>query len=163
MFFSSQRVLHNKKRPTKRALDGWDSAPFSGIFHTRTESCSRSFIHARPPASNANRWALRGKPNARANANANPQFVKRGKITVMENETNTNNEFNIENCRAENVVKSWVDCLSLEQASFCGFSVKDGNGYSCEHPRRFAIVEMTRKLQDKSISPSNVLWLDNQE
>ena len=43
--------------PTQRALDGWDSAPFSGFFYTRTESCSRSFIHARPPASNANRWA----------------------------------------------------------------------------------------------------------
>ena len=64
-------------RPTKRALDGWgcqapmrfvwamlaggslaQSAAFSSIFHAQTESCSRSFIHARPPASNANRWAL---------------------------------------------------------------------------------------------------------
>jgi len=44
-----------KGSPTKRALDGWDSAPFSGFFYTRTESCFRSFIYARPPASNANR------------------------------------------------------------------------------------------------------------
>jgi hypothetical protein len=43
---------------TMRALDGWDSAPSSSFIYTRTESCSRSFIHARPPASNANRWAL---------------------------------------------------------------------------------------------------------
>ncbi len=89
--------------------------------------------------------------------------MKHGKITVMENETNTSNEFNIENCRAENIVKSWVDCLSLEQASFCGFSVKSGNGYSCEHPRRFKIVEITKKLQDKSISSPNVLWFENEE
>ena len=53
-------------QPTKRALDGWDNigdsrlrcgrcslearspdAAFSGFFYTRTESCSRSFIHAR--------------------------------------------------------------------------------------------------------------------
>ncbi len=47
----------NQQRPTKRALDGWDSAAFSGFFYTRTESCSWSFIYARPPASNANRWA----------------------------------------------------------------------------------------------------------
>jgi hypothetical protein len=43
---------------TKRALDGWDSAAFSSIFHAQAESCSRSFFHARPPASNAGRWAL---------------------------------------------------------------------------------------------------------
>jgi len=48
----------SKGLPTKRALDGWDSAAFSGIFYAQTESCSWSFIHARPPASNANRWAV---------------------------------------------------------------------------------------------------------
>jgi hypothetical protein len=32
-------------------LDGWDSAPFSGFIYTQAESCSRSFVHARPPAS----------------------------------------------------------------------------------------------------------------
>jgi len=42
----SQRVLHNKKRPTKRALDGWDSAPFLGFIFAQAESCSRSFVHA---------------------------------------------------------------------------------------------------------------------
>jgi MFS-type transporter involved in bile tolerance (Atg22 family) len=53
-------MLHFRQcRRTKHALDGWDSAAFSGIFLARTESCSRSFIHARPPASNANRWATR--------------------------------------------------------------------------------------------------------
>jgi len=50
------KALHQQRRPTKRALDGWDSAAFSSIFHAQTESCSRSFVHARPPASNANRW-----------------------------------------------------------------------------------------------------------
>ena len=38
-------------RLTKHALGVWDSAAFSGFFHTRTESYSQSFIHARPPAS----------------------------------------------------------------------------------------------------------------
>ena len=52
----------NQQRPTKRALDGWDSAAFSGFFYTRTESCSWSFIYARPPASNANRWAFQEHP-----------------------------------------------------------------------------------------------------
>ena len=42
------RFLQNKNGLTKRALDGWDSAAFSGFFYTRTESCSQSFIHARP-------------------------------------------------------------------------------------------------------------------
>ena len=36
------------RRLTKRALDGWDSAEFSGFFYTQTESCSQSFI-VRPP------------------------------------------------------------------------------------------------------------------
>jgi hypothetical protein len=45
-------------RPTQRALDGWDSAAFLGFIYAQAESCSRSFVHARPPASNAHRWAL---------------------------------------------------------------------------------------------------------
>ena len=48
-------VITGKNGLTQRALDGWDSAPFSGFIYTRTESCSRSFIYARPPASNASR------------------------------------------------------------------------------------------------------------
>jgi hypothetical protein len=52
-----------KNCPTKRALDGWDSAAFSGFIYARTESCSRSFVHARPPASNASRWAFVIKAN----------------------------------------------------------------------------------------------------
>ena len=51
------RSLKAKSHLTKRALDGWDSAPLSGFIYTQAESCSRSFVHARPPASNANRWA----------------------------------------------------------------------------------------------------------
>ena len=47
-----------QKRPTKRAVDGGDSAAFSGFFYTRTESWSWSFIYARPTATNANRWAV---------------------------------------------------------------------------------------------------------
>ncbi|MFN8382861.1 MAG: hypothetical protein U0V02_13010 [Anaerolineales bacterium] len=50
-----KRVFQIKSVPTKRALDGWDSAAFSGFIYTRTESCSQSFIYTRPPASNANR------------------------------------------------------------------------------------------------------------
>jgi len=49
--------MKDKHGLTKRALDGWDSAAFSGFFYTQAESCSHSFIHARPPASNAHRWA----------------------------------------------------------------------------------------------------------
>jgi hypothetical protein len=48
-------VLSCQNSPTKRALDGWDSAAFSGFIYTQAESCSRSFVHTRPPASNANR------------------------------------------------------------------------------------------------------------
>jgi hypothetical protein len=46
-----------KSRRTKRVADGGDSAAFSGFFYTQAESCSRSFIHARPTAANAHRWA----------------------------------------------------------------------------------------------------------
>jgi hypothetical protein len=48
-------------RPTKRAADGGDSAAFSGFFYAQAESCSRSFIHARPTAANANRWVAAQK------------------------------------------------------------------------------------------------------
>jgi hypothetical protein len=51
------KKIDKNRCPTKRALDGWDSAPFSDFIYARTESCSRSFVHARPPESNANRWA----------------------------------------------------------------------------------------------------------
>ncbi len=59
--FINHRLGKQAGCPTKRALDGWDSAAFSGFIYTRTESCSQSFIHARPPASNANRWAAKSK------------------------------------------------------------------------------------------------------
>ena len=55
------KIERQKNCPTKRALDGWDSAAFSGFIYARTESCSQSFIYARPPASNANRWAVNEK------------------------------------------------------------------------------------------------------
>jgi hypothetical protein len=44
--------------PTKRAADWWDSAAFSSIFLASGFSCSWSFISSRPPAANANRWAV---------------------------------------------------------------------------------------------------------
>ena len=43
---------------TQRALDGWDSAALLSFIYTQAESCSRSFVHARPLAANANRWAF---------------------------------------------------------------------------------------------------------
>ena len=89
--------------------------------------------------------------------------TKRRKITVMENESHAGKSFKIENCRAENTIKDWVDCLSPEQASICGFSVSCGNGFSCEHPRRFGLVEITKKLKGKLVSLPNVLQSDNQE
>ncbi len=80
----------------------------------------------------------------------------------MENESHAGKSFNIENCRAENSIKDWVDCLSPEQACVCGFSVSFGTGYSCEHPRRFKFVEITEKLRSKLVSPPNVLQSDSQ-
>jgi hypothetical protein len=51
------KLASKERHLTKRALDGWDSVAFSGFIYTQAESCSRSFIYVRPPASNANRWA----------------------------------------------------------------------------------------------------------
>jgi hypothetical protein len=79
------------------------------------------------------------------------------KRIVMINETHERNIFEIENCRAENSIKDWVDCLSPKQASVCGFSVNFGTGYSCEHPRRFKFVDITEKLRSKLGSPPNIL------
>jgi hypothetical protein len=39
------------------AVDGGDSAAFSGFIYTRTESWSWSFIYARPSAGNASRYS----------------------------------------------------------------------------------------------------------
>ncbi|HHT9146632.1 MAG TPA: hypothetical protein ACFYD4_13325, partial [Candidatus Wunengus sp. YC61] len=38
----NHRVLHNKERPTKRALDRWDSSPFSSIFLASSLYCSQA-------------------------------------------------------------------------------------------------------------------------
>jgi hypothetical protein len=81
----------------------------------------------------------------------------------MENESHTSMGFDIENCRAENSIKDWVDCLLPEQACVCGFSVSCGTGYLCEHPLRFKFVEITEKLKGKLVSPPNILQSDNQE
>ena len=81
----------------------------------------------------------------------------------MENELHASESFNIENCRAENTIKDWVDCLSPKQACVCGFSVSSGNNYSCEHPQRFVIVEMTSNLKNKLVPPPVVLPSDNHE
>lgn len=40
--FFRRRVLHNKKRLTKRALDRWDSAAFSSIFLASSFLCSQA-------------------------------------------------------------------------------------------------------------------------
>ena len=50
-----KRVQFDKSRRTKRAVDGGDSAAFSGFIYTRTESWFWSFISPRPTATNANR------------------------------------------------------------------------------------------------------------
>ncbi len=81
----------------------------------------------------------------------------------MENTSHASKNFNMENCRAENKIKDWVDCLSPEQARFCGFSLPFGNGYFCKHPQRFGIVEMTASLKNKLVSPPDVSQSDNQE
>jgi len=47
-----------KRVPTKRSTDWWDSAPFSGIFLASGFFLLPSRIPARPPAANANRWAV---------------------------------------------------------------------------------------------------------
>jgi len=81
----------------------------------------------------------------------------------MENETGASRVFNMENCQAENIVKDWVDCLSPQQAMICGFSIRCGNGFSCEHPRRFKIVANTEYLKGKLFFPPSVLQSDEQE
>jgi hypothetical protein len=58
---SKNKILTAKSRRTKRAVDGGDSAAFSGFIYTRTESWSWSFICARPTATNANRWLAKVK------------------------------------------------------------------------------------------------------
>ena len=55
--FFNRRFGKRAGCPTKRAVDGGDSAAFSGFIYTRTESWSWSFIYARPTATNASRWA----------------------------------------------------------------------------------------------------------
>jgi hypothetical protein len=47
----NQGIDKFKNCPTQRALDGWESAPFLSFINAQAESCSRSFVHARPPAS----------------------------------------------------------------------------------------------------------------
>ena len=81
----------------------------------------------------------------------------------MENESHTGKSFNIEDCRAANSIKDWVDCLSPEQARFCGFSLLFGNGYFCKHPRQYEIVEMTKKSRSKLRPSADVSQSDTQE
>jgi hypothetical protein len=60
---------------TQRALDGWDSAAFSGIFYAQAESCSQSFVHARPAAADASRYffnSLRDCTTDRASSRLSP-------------------------------------------------------------------------------------------
>jgi hypothetical protein len=54
--FFSQRVLHNKKRLTQRALDGGDSSPFSNILLALSFFYSQALFSR--AASNAHRSAV---------------------------------------------------------------------------------------------------------
>jgi hypothetical protein len=53
--FFSQRVLRRRAAEQSVQRTGGSLRDFQAVFYTQTESCSRSFIHARPPAANANR------------------------------------------------------------------------------------------------------------
>ncbi len=81
----------------------------------------------------------------------------------MENETHASNGFEIENCRTKNGAADLVDCLELEKAKTCGYSLPFGYGYFCKHPRRKEFVEITKKLRNKLISPPDISQSDNQE
>ena len=64
MSFFSQRVLH----PASQQSVQWTVGilrHFRAFFYTRTESCSWSFIYARPTATNANRWLASQRANAK--------------------------------------------------------------------------------------------------
>jgi len=52
------KVVWEKSQLTKRALDGWDSAPFSSSFHALAFFLAGRRPAARPSAGNANRWAV---------------------------------------------------------------------------------------------------------
>jgi hypothetical protein len=45
-------------RPTQRAADGWESAAFSSFYLALGFFYISSLFPARPPAANANRWAV---------------------------------------------------------------------------------------------------------
>ena len=81
----------------------------------------------------------------------------------MENETHAGKVFEIEKCRAKNSAADLVDCLALEQAHICGYSLSFGFGHFCKHPRRKEFIEITEKLRSKLISLPDILQSDNQE
>lgn len=56
--FFSAVVTSSQSRPTQRAADGWESARFTGIFLALGFFYISSLFPARPPAANANRWAI---------------------------------------------------------------------------------------------------------
>ena len=89
--------------------------------------------------------------------------AKRRKITVMENETHTDNTFEIRKCRVKATgADDLVNCL-MEKASSCKYALPFGYGFFCRHPQKKEFAEYAKKLQSKSIFPSDVSQSDNQE
>ena len=71
-----QLSLSAKSGLTKRALDAGDSAAFSSIFLASSFLCSQTRVHARPSASNANRW------QASQRAKAKPSLIRKLRFIV---------------------------------------------------------------------------------
>jgi len=81
----------------------------------------------------------------------------------MANETHASRVFDVEKCRVKiYYVSGLADCLSPEQAHFCGCSQPFGYGYFCKHPRRKEFVEIAEKLRSKAIFPLDIPHSDNQ-
>ena len=85
----------------------------------------------------------------------------------MGNETNAGKAFrvfDVGKCRARiRAASNLVDCLALEQADFCGSSLKFAGNYFCIHPHQKDFIEITEKLRSASNSTSNVSQSDIQE
>ena len=71
---SSQRILHNKKRPTKRAPDAGDSAHIPSSFTRLSIFPVGRLRRPRPSAGNANRWKADQKPKAKPSLNRKFRF-----------------------------------------------------------------------------------------
>jgi hypothetical protein len=72
----------------------------------------------------------------------------------MTDETYGRIVFDVEKCRAKELTPELVDCLSLQQAPFCGNSLSFGDGFFCKHLRRKEFVEITVALRAKGEPPN---------